>query len=134
MFEDLKNLNRNQTLTTIFGFLGVLAPGFLIIYLYKPDLFLSLDTIKLLIFAVSLSGPIFVINMIFLMNTPPDTKNQYVSAIIGLFLAAIILYFGILAAYLFTLSFKVFLSIIGVLQAVTIVALRLYDIRCKKRA
>lgn len=57
--EDFKQLNvTTAVLITVF-FTAFIGPGFLTIYNFKPDLIVSLDAIKLIIFSISITIPGF---------------------------------------------------------------------------
>ena len=56
--------------------LTTIAPGFLIIYMYLPGLFESLETVKLIIFATALALPIPVINTILIVSTCKYVTEQ----------------------------------------------------------
>ena len=49
------------------AFLAVVAPGFLTIYHYHPELVKELDVIKLVVFSASLSCPLIFCNMLLLV-------------------------------------------------------------------
>lgn len=96
----------------------MLGPGSLIIYLYKPDLFTSIETMKLIIMSFAISIPGVIVPMIFNFIASPIIKNicgEDVS--IGsikewfykhTFGNAMNLYILILLGYLFDYGFKFF--------------------------
>ena len=58
---------------------GTAAPGFLLLYVYKPDLIEKLDIVKLIIFSMALPLPVLVVNgtdlfAIILLETEKDTE------------------------------------------------------------
>ena len=61
IFEDLKHINQNTAAAVAIFFLSFIGPGFLILYVYKPQLINTLDTVKILIFSGALSAPTFIV-------------------------------------------------------------------------
>jgi hypothetical protein len=118
MINEIKTLNWNQTLGVIFVFLGTISPGFLIIYLFKPELISSLDSIKIILFSLSISLPIVVVNMsVCIFGSFDEEENsKFVGAILALFLTAAALYPSILISYIYGFSFKDFLKTVLVIQ------------------
>ena len=101
MFDQLKDLKWSQALLVIFGFLGLLAPGFLIIFLYKPELVIALDATKLILFSLALSGPVFAINLVFVRSTSKseETMRGLVSSVVALLLTTTVLYVSLFLTY-----------------------------------
>ncbi|WP_130900535.1 hypothetical protein [Pseudomonas sp. Sample_11] len=62
---DLKKLNVSLSANLAIFFFSFVAPGFLIFYNYKPESFLSIDVIKLIILAIAVSSPTFIFPMVF---------------------------------------------------------------------
>lgn len=61
-------------------FLSVIAPGLLIVFLYKPVLFESLGPIKLLLFSAALSLPIPTFNTFFTASIRDNWGQSKVKA------------------------------------------------------
>ena len=61
VIEKLKHLNQNTAAAVAIFFLSFIGPGFLILYVFKPHLIDSLDTVKILIFSGALSAPSFIV-------------------------------------------------------------------------
>lgn len=57
LLEDIRSLNKTTVLTISLVFIGLIAPGLLTLYLFKPVLFATLDSLKLLLFSLALSAP-----------------------------------------------------------------------------
>lgn len=56
--------------------IGVIVPGFLFLFIFKRDIFLTLDSYKLTLLAISISSPIFFINaLIALTKAYPTLEN-----------------------------------------------------------
>ena len=121
MLNEIKTLTQKQILGILFGFVGVVSPGLLIMFLYKPELVSSLETIKLIIFSISLSLPVVIINMIpsSYVSNEKDTFSDDI--LIALFLSAVALYPSILISYIYNFSFTKFLFALLIMQAALIV-------------
>ena len=130
--EDLKNIEIQHFAVYCLIFLSIMAPGLLIIYLFKIQIFLSFGVLKLMLFSIALSLPIPTLNT-FISGTidkddGADVDNHVLLNIIFSFVG---LYAAILIAYLWGLTFKELLITIGVLETIYITAL-FYTERIKK--
>lgn len=72
---DLKSLKGNLILTT-FGAFAVFLLGFLFIYLFKNDLFYSLDNFRLIMLACAISIPLIIFNSFFVVITWKDDEAK----------------------------------------------------------
>ncbi|MGO2147280.1 hypothetical protein [Halomonas sp.] len=129
MFDQLKDLKWSQALLVIFGFLGLLAPGFLIIFLYKPELVIALDATKLILFSLALSGPVFAINLVFVRSTSKseETMRGLVSSVVALLLTTTVLYVSLFLTYFLKLQFLSMVLLAGAIQLCIILAIITYD-------
>lgn len=134
MLEEIKSLSWNQTLGAIFAFLGLIAPGFLLLYLFKPELISSLETIKVLLFSLSLCMPLFVFNLAiaFTIEKHGEEDPFHVSAI-ALYMSSVAAYVAILFSYLANLTFKQFLLAILATEIIVLIAAFLPLARSKKK-
>jgi len=81
---DLKELNLSITTNiAVFGF-SFLAPGFLVVFLIKPELFLALDFWKLLVLSLALTAPTFVFPLLLsasiylnILKSHPDDADSW---------------------------------------------------------
>ena len=117
MIKEIKALTYNQTTGAIMAFLSVVSPGVLLIYLYNPELFASLETLKLILFSVSLSLPIVFLNIPVAEIANTDDNNIFEKLSLAFFLSIIIFYTAILIAYAFSLIFSDFLITLVITQA-----------------
>lgn len=108
--DELKSLEPSHVVSIVFSFSAIIAPGYLIIYLFKPQLIASLDVFKLLVFSMSLTLPMLALNyyvqQIVLAEIDPGPKNRLSLA---LMLAMVVIYPQVLMAYIQHLSFRAFL-------------------------
>ncbi len=77
---------------SLFDILFFIAPGFLVLFIFYRDLFISLDAIKLILLALSISVPFVVLNAIFVgllqsiyAKTKNSEDNMFICATISLF-------------------------------------------------
>ncbi len=119
-FDDLQRLRPNTLAFAIAAFLSVVAPGVLVLHLFRPDLIASLDALKLILFCAALTMPVVIVNFFsivvvrFLFPAPTDSQpasdaDRAEALIIAMCLAFIVFYAALLIAYLAQLQFKMFL-------------------------
>ena len=112
--EPIRNLSKWEITVFISGFLATLAPGFLILYLYKPDLLERFDNFKITIFSLALTLPLVVVDALIMVVIGAyfglwkklSDKQAVFWVAVWVFLS---LYASILAAYFFSLSYMAFL-------------------------
>src|ERR1039458_5491708 len=123
----------------ITGFLGTIAPGFLILYHFKPELFEKYDVFKLTILSLSLTLPLLIINslitgMLFYKlphESESETDKNVEATKSALSLNALVIYISLLVCYFNSSSFKHLLKLfleweIGlfILGIIVLIALR----------
>ena len=142
--EDLKKVSANEIAFAITGFLSSVAPGFLILYLFKPSLVVSLDSFKLVLFALALTLPVISINFLAIAAAHPfltkgaqsqiPNDSDRGQALINAMSASIfVLYPSIGLVFGFGLSFKTFLLIIAAMQFLMLMLLYAVFRAAKKR-
>ena len=118
--DEFKNIDASSASGAGMFFFSMLAPGYLTIFLFEKELFQSLETIKLVLFALSFSSPGVIIpifistvccavltkNYKIEMGILGTTKEWFYRHAIS---NSINMYLLIFIAYIFTLSFAVFL-------------------------
>ncbi|MEE9369358.1 MAG: hypothetical protein V3V05_10935 [Pontiella sp.] len=127
--SDLKSIKVEEALVGLLIFMAVIPTGILTIYLYKPDLLISLGTAKLILFAISLTLPIYLLNlaiqMMFLaVNNQKLTRAEFTMAGFG---SCISIYFAVGISYMYDFNFQNFiLTILG--MEMVIILLELPDL------
>ncbi|TLE17675.1 hypothetical protein [Vibrio cholerae] len=118
LVSDIKNLDGLFLMTAISMFIAIFSPGILTIYLFLPQLFFDLDSFKLLMFAVSLSLPVFALNamMILVVENTVGEGDFQVPAYLGSVTASVVMFTSLLAAYLFGCTFSYFLISVAILE------------------
>lgn len=71
ILEELKGLNANSAVILAIFFVSFIAPAFLLIYRLNPELFLTLDTTKLIVLSISFSSQSFL--ALFIVTWISDT-------------------------------------------------------------
>ena len=102
LISEARELDGWHIAVGMLGFLGVIAPGFLIVYHYHPDLIVKLDVAKLVVFSASLSVPVVFVNLVIATAAYPgeDGPDQKDALIMAAFGSASMLYGALLPAYI----------------------------------
>lgn len=132
VLSELKELNSDTFIRVCVFFFAFLSPGLLSIYSLNPKLFVELDTIKLILLAVSITSPSF---MLFFITTavaervltqmqvlPPGRLGGFKDWYITHGLAnAQMFYFVALLSFVFDLSLQAFIFwVAGLFLAFTV--------------
>src|SRR5882724_6999330 len=75
ILEQIKKVEAHDLVKIVTAFVGVISPGLLTLFLFKRDLFVSLDLMKLVLLSASLSLPIVLLNY-FLLSIIPSAKKS----------------------------------------------------------
>lgn len=122
--EELRTLKPWELTKAVEAFLVTVAPGVLILYLYRPALVTELASLKLIVFSASLTLPLVAINTFLFVVIDSVTmkrlKNVYPDAFwSGLAVwCSTVLYSTTLVAYLCALPFKNFLITLAIINFV----------------
>lgn len=121
--DDFKKLEPSDFAITFGLFVSVIAPGFLTIFLFKPELVASLDTFKLLVFSSALTLPIVALNYIAIgVNQDASNSDRHIEAFLfSMLITCSIMYVALLISYFGMTSFKVHLGMIAIVQLVVLV-------------
>src|ERR1051326_4936000 len=112
LVEELKSADGFDFAVALVCFLGVLAPGFLTLFLFRPELVITLDTLKVLLFSASLTLPVTGA-LIVLRHKRTPREHIGVELAVSVSATALIFFPGLLSTYLFHLSFRAFLGFIA---------------------
>lgn len=124
LFQDIREIKTEQFAAYVIIFLAVIAPGLLMIYLFEIELFKSLETLKLIIFAMAISLPLPAINTMLSGHIDKEEEPEiHDHVFLNTFISFAGIYLAILSAYIFSLTFKQFLLIIAALEIVYIASL-----------
>jgi hypothetical protein len=112
LIEDITKMSPTHLENVALALIAVVAPGYLMVIHFWPQLFLELDNVKLFFLAISLSLPVSAFNTLALrasMKFSMELKDSYHSAMIVSF---IYLYGLLLLAWARHLPFNVFVSVV----------------------
>ncbi|MEZ9185378.1 hypothetical protein AB4158_14410 [Vibrio splendidus] len=120
LLTEIKSVDGHFTSTVLVLFLSLIAPGVLTIYLFLPELFEKLDGLKFVLFSTSLSLPVFIVNGFVTRLCEPQEEDVdfQVTGIIAGLLSSAIMFLSLIAAYLYELSFRDFLTILAVAEII----------------
>ncbi|MBM4149125.1 MAG: hypothetical protein FJ224_08775, partial [Lentisphaerae bacterium] len=115
LLEQIKDLKSEDIFIASVFFLSSVAPGSLIIYHFKPQLFLDCNVFKLLILAVALTLPFSLVNYFFVQLSPWYRKNvvpadSESAFFLGMTVTMGVVYGSFLATYLSHGSFRDWMS------------------------
>lgn len=127
--NDLKQLTHKDFVVATMLFLSIVAPGILILQMFKPNLFATLDTIKVIFLAISITLPILAINFFGIgyaghikrVRQRESLNEGYIRASFLAMLATIgVLYAAILIAYVCDFPFNHFVLVACIAQAIAL--------------
>lgn len=117
MLKEIMSLSWLQTLGIFWGFMGTISPGFLLLYMYKPDLVTNLETAKLVIFSLALCLPIVCANLFVAQSTfQAESEEGFKQAMLAAFMSAMVCYTALLWSYFYNLLFSQFLLVLLTVQ------------------
>jgi len=132
--SEIKEFKPKTTATWIGIFMGTVSPGFLILYQYRPELIEKLDIIKLIIFAISLTLPVFVVNLANMIDYkkidpfPDDLKHDLKPLVIlasGMTVTE--LYTALFFAHGYHLKFQTFCAFVLIIVCIMHLSLKWPD-------
>ena len=127
--EDIKKIEGETIALYLGATIATIAPGFLTIYLYKPDLIDSLESIKLAIFSLSLGLPLFAANgfLTMLVSSIEDEVVDYANvAGTSALVTSIAFYSSLLNAYFNSCLFKEFVVCLVCVNAAVYILLYIF--------
>lgn len=129
LITEMKKIKAKEILLYCTFFLSTLAPGFLLIYQYKPKLVMEYSILKLVLFSASLTLPVLFLNYIFvaaaaraahLISLADKEKEFEVQIFVSCLVTFLSYYIVILAAYFFSLKFTIFIAIMLGLEFIVV--------------
>lgn len=124
LVDEVRKLEPADFALAVGVFIAIVAPGFLTIYLYKPELVSSLDTFKLLVFSSAITLPVVVANFAaaaYLANedSPPNFADISMQALAS---GCVVLYISLILSYLLTLTFRFHLGVLAFIEVLFFLA------------
>ena len=117
IIDDLMKLKGPDYIHFLLLFLANISPGILLIYLYLPHYLESLNFIILMLFALSLTLPVYMVNLFLVLpyvdSVHKDDENHLlINSVLASIVSIAVLYFNILFAFIFDFEFKEFVVFI----------------------
>jgi hypothetical protein len=139
IIDQAKKLEAQHFVMSILGFVGVISPGFLILFIFKRDLFISLDVLKLILLSVSLSLPIVWCNFSLWAALSGDSEGAKSGTagtlVMALLISSVVVYLPLVVTFLWGLGLHTYVWILVVLEiilAVTAILISIVDSLKKK--
>ena len=133
IIDQVKKLEAAHFVMSILGFVGAISPGLLILFLFKRDLFISLDLLKLILLSASLSLPIILCNFL-LWVVPVDSKESNNgpggALVMALVASSAVIYFPLVISFLWGLGLHTYIWILVGLEstlAIIVVLISIVD-------
>lgn len=124
LVNDIKDIKSE---TFIFGLLDILfliSPGLMVIFLYMPELFQSLDWIKLTLLSASTTLPFTLINTFSLLilsaKQPQQEDSLFYHFSVGTIMTGIVMYVAIAVLYTFGRSLKSVFIFVSILELILV--------------
>src|SRR5690554_166152 len=116
---------------------GVIVPGFLFLFIFKRDLFLSLDIFRLTVLAISITAPLLIVNSIIVLYgvtkdevEGPDEDGFHrvfaATTYLGSALTIPVVYAAITIGYFFSFTLKQGVFILVIAEAIILITLFLF--------
>lgn len=122
IIEEIQKLSARDIMKYSSIFLASVAPGFLILCHYQPNLVKEYSTAKIIIFSIALTLPLLFANITLIGEYHHSKISQLEAQImVGALYTFIIYYAPLSIAYLFKLHFKVFAYLLLGLEALFII-------------
>ena len=129
IIEQVKKIEASDLMNALVGFVGIIAPGILTMFMFKRDLFITLDLMKLILLSASISIPIVFLN-IGLGKFLEDGDNKYTlheTLFLSLIISAIVVYPSFLISYLAGFSFRGFVFTLIACEAAILLLVKIAD-------
>ncbi len=124
LLTDIKSLKQHEIALLVATFLATIAPGFIIIFLFAPNLLKDLDVLKLTILSFSITLPVNILNT--LISFATETEKPiflYPSFAQGAVVSAFVFYIPIAVTLFSPLSVGHFVVIAGGAEGLVVIAM-----------
>jgi len=127
LLSNILNVNIRVLVASLILIIGTIAPGFLIVYIFKPEILYNLTDMKIIFFSSSLSLPYIMFNTVLAFGfnrniNQNDTKGELIS---GVILSIFVIYPVLFISYIFHIKIIWFIIITILLEIVLIIRLGL---------
>ena len=123
--KDIKILESESFIFTLFNFLFLVLPGIAIVYIFNHELFMTADWIKIILLSGSITAPLVLVNT-FIVSIYLHSKNNnsenilFISFFLSITLSALLLYTIIAPYYFLDRTFKEGLYFILIIEGILI--------------
>lgn len=116
--EEVKKLEGLDVSLYLGAFLATVAPGFLLLLLYRPGLIEALDTVKLIILSASIGLPLFTLNafIAIIFTKKGEAPDFHEAGLESGIITSIAFYVALLAAYYTAVSLKLFIPMLALIN------------------
>lgn len=122
MFEDKKFWIMS------FDILFIVLPGFLLLFIFQEALFRELETLKLVILSIAITGPLYVINILLGAYFSQNKKIHFENYSFAILMSGFVFYLSFFAYYIIN-NFVLKISFFGfILILIFIETLNIYEI------
>lgn len=111
--SDIEKIKEETFWVALFDIIFLISPGFLILFYFKQNIFLDLDSIKLILLSVSIIAPFVFLNFLIIVILSAAQKAEIKSddtfsfITLGIFFSNIIFYILFLVSCLLNFSFRI---------------------------
>jgi hypothetical protein len=122
LVDQAKKIESLHFVSSILGFVGVISPGLLILFIFKRDLFISLDLLKLILLSISLTLPFILCNLFCVwilwdeVNKGREGNRLTIDLVLALYISTVIFYLPLAVAFLWRLSLHTYIWSLVVLE------------------
>lgn len=125
---EIENIKKNIFGIVFISIILLITPGFTIIFYFFRELFINLDTLKLILLSISITTPLLIINFTLSTHLLETNKihlskgeqSAFISFIVSIVISAMFVYIALLFSYFLELDFyTTFLIGIGI-QTLTV--------------
>lgn len=120
ILSEIKALEMKHVALFVTAFLATIAPGFLTIYSFRPELIERYNVFKLALFSFSLTLPLFVLNLAVVdfcnLGDLHDESDMAGEVFLSFLVTSGIFYVSLLLTHLLLFSFRRYVATIAVLE------------------
>ena len=134
-FGDFKDITSITWFFVVTFLIGTIIPGILLIYVFHENLFLSMETMKLILLSIGISTPVWYLNTAIIMIATDDDKqysdkelkhDMQLVGVLGSLITMPVLFFPVLFKLFIDIQLKTAFYIVVVLEVLVVVTLLLF--------
>lgn len=112
----------------LFDIIFMISPGFLLLFVFQESLFRELDTLKLVIFSVSTTGPLYFLNILLMAYFSKNKKIHFENYSFAILISGFIFFLSLFGYYIIN-NFVLKISFFGfILILLFVETLNIYEI------